>query len=292
MSTPSSTSEFLDRHVTYEPFTPAKAAKILEMNLSNRNLRDRRVMTYATAMKRGQWREDAGDPIRLSQDNILLDGQHRLWAVVESGVTISFLVLRDLPSDVMPVIDKGLGRSNGDSMTWANVLNASHSSAAAKLYLAYVFDLVPTDSKKADVYISTQDMVEWALDNNERLQWSIHRARKANTALGGSTAAWTVLLLIALDDYDEAKVEEFMDPVITGASLAKGDPRLALRNWTINRSSRRMHNDRHVMLGTGIRAFNRWAEGKSMISARQWQRGDEFPRLAGPKRSKRPVVAP
>jgi hypothetical protein len=97
---------------------PKQAAKWLEQNESNRRIRDSLVQQYARDMKAGRWRTNH-QGIAVTDDGALLDGQHRLSAIVESGCTIDFVVFfyrRVTPEDVV-TIDGGCARSAHDQAT-------------------------------------------------------------------------------------------------------------------------------------------------------------------------------
>jgi len=99
-----------------EKVTPAKAREWLERNNTrNRNLRPHKVALYADQMTRGQWLM-AGDPIRFDSDGTLLDGQHRLAAVVESGKAQYFIIVMGLDPRTFGVMDIGMARTPGDSL--------------------------------------------------------------------------------------------------------------------------------------------------------------------------------
>ena len=66
--------------------SPEEAARFLEKNTNNRALTEQQVRYYAQQMKAGEWTYD-GQPIRFAEDGQLLDGQHRLTALVESNTT-------------------------------------------------------------------------------------------------------------------------------------------------------------------------------------------------------------
>jgi hypothetical protein len=104
--------------------TPALAAKLLQKNTANRNLSQGRVSTYAAAMTADEWVPD-GSPIRIGESGALLDGQHRLAAVVRSGRTIPMIVISGLPDESQLTIDTGKGR------TFAHVLEIrGHTDAS------------------------------------------------------------------------------------------------------------------------------------------------------------------
>lgn len=59
----------------------------LSRNSNNRNLRGQVIASYARDMKSGAWVLN-GETVKIASNGQLLDGQHRLNAVVESGQTV------------------------------------------------------------------------------------------------------------------------------------------------------------------------------------------------------------
>jgi D-Tyr-tRNAtyr deacylase len=80
-------------HTTEELISPAMAEKWLEKNLSNRVLRATTVALYARQMTAGQWLL-THQGICLDATGNLVDGQHRLSAVVKAGVAVWMMVSR------------------------------------------------------------------------------------------------------------------------------------------------------------------------------------------------------
>ena len=91
--------------------TPNVAAKLLENNPSNRPVSRTKVAEYIRQLLNGEW-QTTHQGILLGKGDILLDGQHRLLAIVECGVAVKCLVSRDdertSPVDLM--VDAGLRR--------------------------------------------------------------------------------------------------------------------------------------------------------------------------------------
>lgn len=108
--------------------TPDIAAEMLSRNSTNRTLRNNRVKYYAQQMKEGKWHL-TGQTITFAKDGQLLDGQHRLWAVIEADVPVEFLVVYD--ADKVSTYDCGLKRSTRDQLKLGGVQfsNAIMSSA-------------------------------------------------------------------------------------------------------------------------------------------------------------------
>lgn len=102
--------------------TPAKAALWLENNFRNRPLSDDTVRAYARDMVAGQW-VATHQGIAFNDRDELIDGQHRLRAIVLSGVTARMMVTFGLPSLIdgkemttMDAVDRGRPRSVADQL--------------------------------------------------------------------------------------------------------------------------------------------------------------------------------
>ena len=95
--------------------TPDLAALFLEeRNTGNRRLRESHVRKLAADMKAGRWKE-THQGIAFSKAGRLLDGQHRLAAVVEAGVPVRMMVTQGVSEDSYIAMDQGANRSVADA---------------------------------------------------------------------------------------------------------------------------------------------------------------------------------
>lgn len=92
--------------------TPIEAAEMLRHNHGNRPMSQVTVDLYARQMLCGRWRLCDNDPICLTagDDYVLLNGQHRLQAVVKSGVPCDFWVNTNAKKENFDVMDIGHNR--------------------------------------------------------------------------------------------------------------------------------------------------------------------------------------
>lgn len=112
---------------------PALARRWLKSNERNRHLRMRAVENYARDMLGGRWAQ-TGEAIKFSNGR-LLDGQHRLAAVIASGMTIDFLIISGLDDSSQELMDSGVKRSSGDALALRGRKFTAAISAAARLCL-------------------------------------------------------------------------------------------------------------------------------------------------------------
>lgn len=94
-----------DVSVYLRDVSPMLASSILaEHNTKNRKILPSHVTALAKNMKEGTWRFN-GDSIRFDSNGTLIDGQHRLMAIVKSGCTIPCIFVVGLDPDTIKCID-------------------------------------------------------------------------------------------------------------------------------------------------------------------------------------------
>lgn len=94
---------------------PALAAKLLNANARNRSVKPSVVAKYAKDMRDGRWGFSEA-AIIIAADGGLLNGQHRLHAIVESGCAQTFVVVRGAPVGCIIDMDQGAKRSTRDAI--------------------------------------------------------------------------------------------------------------------------------------------------------------------------------
>ena len=105
------------------------AKELLTFNTKGqRNISQANVERYASDMITMDWIIN-GDTIKISDDGELLDGQHRLNAIVASGESQVLLVVHGIPREAMETIDAGRKRTFSDQLRMEGIRN--HSIVAA-----------------------------------------------------------------------------------------------------------------------------------------------------------------
>lgn len=102
--------------LTIETISPKQAEKYLQFNSNNRPLRKSLVNQYAKDMASGRWKL-THQGVAFNCDGTLLDGQHRLAAIVESKASVQMLVARGVQSSSQLVMDDHARRSAADALS-------------------------------------------------------------------------------------------------------------------------------------------------------------------------------
>lgn len=79
--------------------TPAMAEVMLNGNSGNRKINFNMVTQYAADMRHGNWKGENGEAIVISKTGHLINGQHRLKAVISANVTVNLLIITVKPCD-------------------------------------------------------------------------------------------------------------------------------------------------------------------------------------------------
>lgn len=120
--------------VTIERINAAVAISYLDRNEGNRPLNMNTVSLYTQRMERGEF-VLSNDAITFDAEGRLLNGQHRLKAVVQSDTDQPFLVLRGVPADTFTVMDDGKKRTPGDVLAITGIRGAIHMASTVRTVL-------------------------------------------------------------------------------------------------------------------------------------------------------------
>ncbi|GAA1278644.1 hypothetical protein [Saccharothrix xinjiangensis] len=244
--------------------TPEVATEILGRNIDNRPLDRHTVEMYASAMVRGEWKL-SHQGIAVDHQGVLLDGQHRLAAVVKSGKSVPMLVIRGVQRDTFSVVDTGKRRSAGDTLRLTGAQDTNHLAAALR-YL-YMYETLPKDigSWSGGRTRTTNDQILELSKTHPGMLDCVRRARPlaANTGIIASACATGIYLTERAAP--KINSEEWFSGILTGANLDLGDPRLAFRNFFVNGRAqagrRRMNAREHLAIY--IKGWNDWVNGES-----------------------------
>lgn len=262
------------------------ARKLLELNRpysvgtedTNRRVRQGRVDELAKAILAGEW-ICTNQGIGISTEDELVDGQHRLLALLQAAetnpdITIDSLVVWNLPVGAKNAVDIGGARRPGDFIAMKGVPNSTNIAAA--LRLLHCYDEIPYDYQTWVRYQASPAHLVDLLKKYGSLQEAYALGRGAMRIT--SPSSMTAALTIAGRDRPDLDVERFLHPLRTGANLGIGSPILALRIQCANalRLKKRLTNV--ALLALIFRSMNHWVEGNRSQHI-VFNENQPFPRL-------------
>ena len=245
-----------DMRVEY--ITPEMAREFLGYNTHNRNLRDNIVNAYARDMLAGDWLWN-GESIKFAADGTLMDGQHRLAAIIKAEITVKVLVIRGLPARVQETIDGGAKRK------FADVLKLRGEKHYVTLATA-VRGICLWETGRRSLNgggSATNAQLLTTLEKHSWIREGMTAVNRASTTSGlparvGGLAWWLFMSIDATDG------EYFFERLSSDEDHHAGDPIHELRK-TIDKSFS-VRGERSVvyLLAVTIKAWNKYRAGESV----------------------------
>ncbi|MFC9953182.1 hypothetical protein ACFVIN_22370 [Streptomyces prasinus] len=271
-------------HMEVLDVTPELAAEWLTRNTSNRPLSKATVQQLAARIQRGEW-QLTHQGIAFDEDGVLIDGQHRLAAVVKAGLTVPLTVARGVPRTAFTVMDTGRKRTGRDTLALAGEANATHLAAALRGLHLYLN--APNSAWSGGSSVTSNDQLLTLLAEHPGIREAVQHGIACNRGCGITVTAATIGWYITTCARPDVDQSPWREGLVTGARLEPGDPRLTLRNTMLGLArgtALRRRDDSREHLLYYLKAWNAWVEGRSIKLLRR------SPNETMPQVSKRTVI--
>lgn len=205
---------------------PAQAFRWLDGNTHNRPASQQHVERLARDMKAGRWRL-THQGIAFDTTGLLIDGQHRLWAIIEANVTVTLRVFYNEPADNRHVLDTGERRSNLDVLSITGV-----AGEVDRMLLATLRSMIAGLSARPIRQTPGEEAEQLALHRNA-LDFSVKHLPRA-PAKGIATSEIRAVIARAFYAGDNTRLIHFCDVLRSGLSTGESDHLIvALRDFLV-----------------------------------------------------------
>jgi hypothetical protein len=206
------------------------AEKYLATMVLNRSPKELTIAAYANDMANGKWLLSP-QGIAFNEEGQLFDGQHRLKAIIRSGVDVEILVLRGFPDKqesmkTMDVLDAGVGRSLADRLKLMGCYhgNPNLACAVARQIAGVVMGINNRASNKPTLS-AVLEILKIYKKEMQAVCAVMDRPQFRHVRNGYTIAAFVIAAVV-----DVNKLDLDMGRLTTGAGLDQGSPILELRN--------------------------------------------------------------
>jgi hypothetical protein len=209
----------------------------------------------------------------------LVDGQHRLHAIVKSGIPTPVLVFENVPPETFSVLDTGKRRSGGDVLALSGERDTT--LLASTVRHVHLFRAVPSGSwVGSGSRISNDEVLDIFRAHPQEFREAVRQGRILSQEIGLIPTAASTAYFLTVESAPVARIDDWVKGLVTGANLTPDDPRLALiktiRSLREGMSKRR-RTDTRGHIGLYVKAWNAWVTGKPVKSLRL-QKGEKMPR--------------
>lgn len=255
--------------------TPLVATNILAKNEKNRRVNESLLLQYTRDMIEGNWKEDTAEVIKISKDGRVLDGQHRLMAIIKSNRAYSFHIAYDVDDSVFDVLDTGKARSAADVLGIKGIQNSSQIASIIKTYI------VIKNGKKTDftsAKTSNKTILDCYLEQPEHWQSIQSFSNKVYSAFS-KILPLSIVGGFYGNFYDLAPIDarEFFNQLSSGENI-KNETISTLRKALLKDrlSTRKMPSSmRNAII---IKSWNSYRKGVALRSLRFDSDVEKYPR--------------
>jgi hypothetical protein len=211
--------------------TPEMAQSYIDHMVNNRPTSEKHIAFLASAMRRGEW-AITGQPVIFAPSgdkrnpHKLLDGQHRMLAVIASKCTVDMLAVYGVDESLFEKMDQGKNRSAADCIQVPNrkpvayacrcVFVETNVSKGSTITLS---NMRPSNAAVSGVLREHPGLVEAAS--------SVGGKMRLRRLMGAGNATYCLYRMRA---DNAAQAEYFMHGMHTGEGLSSRSPILSLRN--------------------------------------------------------------
>ncbi len=254
--------------------TPELAAEWLERfgNRKNRRINPDRVRYYRDLMALKRWQTSGEAAISFDVSGMLLNGHHRLEAVVLLGSDVTFVVRRNVQQDVLPYVDahqsrtaNQIGRMLGIDTRQDDALKVIMTVCAGEINAFNRYISALEVEKGREVFASDLSVLQAGL---EGVHWP-HR-RKLRAGIRGG-----ILMCILANPESAQRFMAALQPVIDRTSV---EPKAVVNlvRWLEERPSTSGGRGQIEDAEATINAFEQFCAGEVKTSVRSG--GFAFPR--------------
>lgn len=256
--------------------TPEKATELLEHNGLNRPLGDLHVKRIAAQIIAGKWRFN-GDTIKVADTGDVLDGQHRLWAIIEAKKPVETIVVYGIAREAFSTIDTlRKPRSGGDVIALNGHARHRNIIAGALSWLIRWQRKVLVEYKAPQNKIENSD-IEEAFAENPKIIQAVETAQRLRGLANPSIMAFFYYVLI---NRDAELADRMIATLENPAGVSVNDPFFRLRTYfTADHHNKK---DPLVTIAIAIKAANA-ASADEKVKVLNWRNqgkaAEAFPAL-------------
>ena len=221
--------------ITMELMTPEKAKRLLEHNENNRKVNRNNVNKYKKAIVEGKF-IPTGDCITVDKYGNLLNGQHRLIAISETGIPVNVDIKYGVNPDVKYVQNTGRATTKTD----LGDIHFKPLDIHPKMYsiISRTFDYFEHNGSftKSKLEHHPEKLIQFVTDekhNDIVKRIGVKHASKKRTPFGNTSLALTKEVILSL--IDKSKAEAFFNAIYEH-DFGIGHPAHALWIWITKRN--------------------------------------------------------
>jgi hypothetical protein len=249
----------MEAYLSFELITPEVAAEMLKSNTNNyRTVSEAVIQRYIKDLESGLWTHTTAS-IAFTSSGVLVDGQHRLHAIVRSGESVWMFVLRNLPEEFTddPNQDKGKMRTVSKYLEKTGIKHST--TVAGALRAIYRIAINTSVEQRGQTSLTDAQVVKMSDFMPDMFFECVHHACNSiakKIYSPSMTAAF--LYLCARHDYESMR--RFFEIYVKNTEASSTHPGCVLREY-VSSNKKLISDDKFI--GLAMLAFNSMLRGET-----------------------------
>lgn len=257
--------------------TPRMAEALLARNGGNRPViwtgPVRSVAAYAAAMSRGEWVLN-GEPIIISSTGELNDGQHRLHAIIQSGVSVQLLLTFGVERETRHTVDQGVARTPGHVLAMFGERNTNQLATALQFLWATDQGVTLNNRPSTDQLLATLAVHPGIRDAVRDVAHFVGEFRLSAGYIAGAH--------YRCKQHNEFSATQFIEALTTGTNITNvNSPVARLRRMFTEHCAKRTRKTAIEQAANYIKAYNFFIKGRTGQFAWRGNGNEAFPTTGG-----------
>lgn len=262
--------------IANERITVSKAQSFLLANKSNRPINKHNLDALVMQMRKGLFHA-TGESIKIDENGQLVDGQHRLHAIVKTGKELYLPVVRGLSPDAFKYIDTGKKRTAADVLGIDGIQNPTRVAGVVSFIMNFSSNKYSDATHtKRNAFITNATVLEFVQKNKDSVLESIAAGFvKENTLFPATLLAG---LHYEFKKLDREAADDFMWKVATGDKVGVNTPVWLLRRIFMNDARSVKKIPRLVKTALICKTWNIVRQGKTVTILKWDWKKEGFPK--------------
>jgi hypothetical protein len=260
------------------------AEEMLKKNNSNRSISNVRVKKYAGELVKDLWVLN-GETIKTTKDGNVIDGQHRLLAIIKSGIPMKTYIIDDLENSdskkLFSTVDQGKARSLSDILSCQKIKNNSRIAAISN-HLKWIYNFSSSFQPPTNLIKDTKyEMLNYTLVHIDVIKKWYEITSKLHNQTKIISLPISTAFAVYLDEnkVDESIIEDFFNKLFLGFGGIKESPN-QLRNFITKISLSKIRHGEVQARFYLTTAWNSFMNGKQFYpNLNKFENADCYPEI-------------
>lgn len=247
--------------------SPQIAALWLQNNHGNRHIRKSHVAALAADMKNGRW-HTSPDAIAFDTTGRLINGQHRLTAIVESGTSADMIVMWGATAGTYAITDDGQKRTFADHLRHLGHTDTTHLAAVVHAVLCWELNGWPSHITNENRKPTKQELINRLAADEPRFLHAKDSGRRISHHVG-LPGSWWGASFFFWSQKNVADATEFEHALCFSTTTAGHEVQRIMPSEVLRESIRRdllknrpaMPGNRKLSLAIITKAWNAYRDG-------------------------------